>query len=1383
MKKLMLNFHPSTQEFNMNKHTFLTEISHRLSFAITRLALLAVFCLAQGAWADDAETIASYINSTAGPSLSASFGSSSVTVTGTLGAAPSGANFLTLNIDAGVTVTWQATLQGSPSSTYSLINISGGSGTFYVSGGSIENTGTGRAITNNSTGTVNIYNGTVKTGSGMTIYNASTGLINISGSSRITSASTDNYTIYLASSGTATTDRLVIDGGVVENTANSGTAIYNYSTGAISISGGTVSATIGNAIYNYSSGTINISGSARITSACNKYIMSTNNGTINLSSGRLNISGGTVEHTGTSNGGAIHNNGNTVTVSGGTIRAANGVGIWNYGTLNVSGGTIENIASNAAIENDRTANISGGTIRNTASGNAIINTTTASILNISDGTISASGSSKAAVYGSSGKITVTGGAISGPYSYAIYDESSATLTLGNSPNITGRIYSYPDKFSVIASNPDTLFNPGSRIYTIDFPEAQYAVSKIAVNYGGSFLSNFTLYNPDWTLNIAGQHLAIANSAKISFDSNSPIINEDFEGSTHSFTLVNGSQTNQWAVGTATASGGTKSAYISNNSGTSNAYTITSTSAVHIYRSVTFPASGAYNLKFDWKGVGESNCDDLNVRLVDSYSSITAGYTPEGTSLGTFRGYSSWQQASVNIPATNSGTTKLLVFTWRNDGSAGTQPPIAVDNILLTVTPASIGILPGSTLKATQKPSTSSFTRAGYTNDGEWYMRTGTSPNYIYTPFVFDESGTGTAVNSSITLYLKWTPIAYEITYNLNDGIVSQDNPESYDVETETFTLTNPAKENYIFTGWTGSNGTTPQTTVSIPKGSDGDKSYIANWVLIYTVAYDANGGDVTTESGTTGIDRKLESLPTPTRTGYTFNGWYTAETGGSQVTENTVFYEDATIYARWTLNTYTVTFNANSGTVSPTSGTTGEGWTLASLPTPTRTGYTFGGWYTAATGGTEVTESRVYSENTTIYARWTLITYTVTFNANSGTVSPTSGTTGNSWTLASLPTPTRTGYTFNGWHTAATGGTQVTTSTTFSANTTIYARWTLKTYTVTFNANSGTVSPTYGTTGEGWTLASLPTPTRTGYTFGGWYTAATGGTAVTESEVYSENTTIYAQWTSITYTVTFADHDGNQLEQQTVNHGSAATAPTAPAVDGYTFSGWDKAFNNVTSDLTVAAVYVIKTYIVTFMDYDGTPLKTVTVNHGEAAAAPPNPERDGYIFTGWDAEFDNVTSRLTVTAEYIINYTIETYIVIFASWNGIMLKSETVEHGSSATAPIPPARDGYTFTGWDKAFDSVTSNLAVTALYEASSPILSHNIAKGSLITPTQNGITLTAKTSATVAVYNLSGRLISRQSYNAGNHSISFGHLPKGVYVVKALHGGEKEILRLAVR
>ena len=121
----------------------------------------------------------------------------------------------------------------------------------------------------------------------------------------------------------------------------------------------------------------------------------------------------------------------------------------------------------------------------------------------------------------------------------------------------------------------------------------------------------------------------------------------------------------------------------------------------------------------------------------------------------------------------------------------------------------------------------------------------------------------------------------------------------------------------------------------------------------------------------------------------------------------------------------------------------------------------------------------------------------------------------------------------------------------------------------------------------------------------------------------------------ISYTVSFKDYDGTELKSQTVNYGAGATAPANPTRVGYSFTGWDKAFANVTSDLTVTAQYSVLSYTVSFKDYDGTELKSQTVNYGAGATAPANPTRIGYSFTGWDKAFANVTSDLMVTAQYM----------------------------------------------------------------------------------------------------------------------------------------------------
>jgi hypothetical protein len=135
---------------------------------------------------------------------------------------------------------------------------------------------------------------------------------------------------------------------------------------------------------------------------------------------------------------------------------------------------------------------------------------------------------------------------------------------------------------------------------------------------------------------------------------------------------------------------------------------------------------------------------------------------------------------------------------------------------------------------------------------------------------------------------------------------------------------------------------------------------------------------------------------------------------------------------------------------------------------------------------------------------------------------------------------------------------------------------------------------------------------------------------------------------SVSYTVKFVDWDGSTLNEQTVEEGKAATAPANPARAGYTFIGWDKDFSNITGDLTVTAAYekIINYYTVKFVDWDGAVLKEQTVEEGKAATAPANPARAGYSFTGWDKDFSNITGDLTVTALYNPNQ--EQHVIVFS---------------------------------------------------------------------------------------------------------------------------------------
>ena len=180
------------------------------------------------------------------------------------------------------------------------------------------------------------------------------------------------------------------------------------------------------------------------------------------------------------------------------------------------------------------------------------------------------------------------------------------------------------------------------------------------------------------------------------------------------------------------------------------------------------------------------------------------------------------------------------------------------------------------------------------------------------------------------------------------------------------------------------------------------------------------------------------------------------------------------------------------------------------------------------------------------------------------------------------------------------------------------------------------------------------------------------------------------------YSVVFMD--GNDyLETRLVKEFESVTPPVAPDKDGYIFLGWDKDLSRITENIMVFAIYEkIEKYEVKFL-VDGVVIKTETVEKGKSATNPSNPTKEGYNFIGWDKEFNNITSNLEVNAKF--QEVVEKFEVKFLV-DGVVIKTETVEKGKSAKAPNNPVKDGYKFVGWDKEFTNITSNLEVNAVFE-----------------------------------------------------------------------------------
>ena len=202
---------------------------------------------------------------------------------------------------------------------------------------------------------------------------------------------------------------------------------------------------------------------------------------------------------------------------------------------------------------------------------------------------------------------------------------------------------------------------------------------------------------------------------------------------------------------------------------------------------------------------------------------------------------------------------------------------------------------------------------------------------------------------------------------------------------------------------------------------------------------------------------------------------------------------------------------------------------------------------------------------------------------------------------------------------------------------------------------------------------------------------------LTKDSKVKNGDTVYVKWTINSYTVTFMDGEKVLATFTNVTHGDTVTAPEVPEKDGKTFKGWDKPFDNVTSDLTINAVYDVDTFTVTFKDGEKV-LETQTVEY-EAAATAPDTARlsppEGMHFAKWDKDFSKVTEDIAVSAVYELNE----YTVTFKNGE-TTITTKKVKHGFAATAPNVYDTATKKFVGWDKSFDNVTSDIIVNANWE-----------------------------------------------------------------------------------
>ena len=510
-------------------------------------------------------------------------------------------------------------------------------------------------------------------------------------------------------------------------------------------------------------------------------------------------------------------------------------------------------------------------------------------------------------------------------------------------------------------------------------------------------------------------------------------------------------------------------------------------------------------------------------------------------------------------------------------------------------------------------------------------------------------------NDAVSFLMPYAPLTLTLTadklYTVTMDTAGGDpiRPIQYTVESEAFQLPIPVRTGYIFLGWTGEGITEPQKTIEIPQGSTGDRTYTANWQVIeYTIITLLEGGNAGSSQVYFYTVEQTVTLPTPTRTGYTFLGW-TGEgitTPQPNVTIPKGSTGDKTYIENWKLTEYNITMDLNGG-----SGQEKVVYTMTDedfeLPTPTRNGYEFVGWTgeDITTPQTSVKIPKGSTGNKAYTANWQVIEYTITLDTNGGpVVSPIKYTVEDTFTL---PYILRPGYEFAGWTLDGSGMLPFTPLIIYPGTTGdlhYKAEWRLAEYTITMDLNggSGQEKVVYTITDEEF---ELPTPTRNGYEFVGWTgeRITTPQTSVKIPKGSTGNKAYTANWKVIRYTITLVTNGGAVIASIRYTVEDSVTLPIPPDRPGYEFSGWvldgSGQFPSTpmiipagsTGDRLYKAEWREATYTITFVSH-GRVYNWVqyTINNQIYFGAPeedPSYYLPGYTFVGWKIDGVSGTPR------------------------------------------------------------------------------------------------------------------------------------------------------------
>ncbi len=311
--------------------------------------------------------------------------------------------------------------------------------------------------------------------------------------------------------------------------------------------------------------------------------------------------------------------------------------------------------------------------------------------------------------------------------------------------------------------------------------------------------------------------------------------------------------------------------------------------------------------------------------------------------------------------------------------------------------------------------------------------------------------------------------------------------------------------------------------------------------------------------------------------------------------------------------------------------------------------------------------------NCSVEFSFSLLAYIVAAEAGpGGAIDPASRTVDHGTPAVFTVTPD-TGYSIAGV-TGCGGSLEGNTYTTgaVTENCTVTATFSLNTYTLAYTVEgNGTITgASPQTVGYGSNGSSVEAVPDTGHHFAGWSDGLTDNPRVDTN--VTGDISVAALFAINQYTVTFRDYDGALINTQMVAYGGSATAPDAPARVGHTFAGWDTNFEQVTTELTVTAQYTINQYTISFDSAGGSEVASITQDYGTQVAAPADPTREGYSFSGWDSALPSTmpAADMTLTAQWTVNQ----YSVAASAGpgGGVDPANRVVEHGFAASFTVTP---------------------------------------------------------------------------------------------------------------